>query len=218
MSGWSRLPVRVRVPLAFAGVMAVVLTATGLFLFLRLGAELDATIEQSLRSRAGDVTALIEQADSGLEESGDDALTEQAESFAQILDRSGAVVDATPGVGTQGLLESGQLPDEVGETVIVDREAIPGEDDPVRLLVTPVRLSRRFHRLGLRALLPRGRRARTGRRGARPGDRRRGRPGPSRLGRSAQPNRGRGRRLAQPPPRARGGSRRALMILLRGRL
>ncbi|MCP9491079.1 MAG: ATP-binding protein [Solirubrobacteraceae bacterium MAG38_C4-C5] len=128
-----------RVTLAFAGVMAVVLTATGLFLFLRLGAELDATIEQSLRSRAGDVTALIEQADSGLEEAGDDALTEQGESFAQILDRSGAVVDATPGVRGRALLAGGQVPDEVGETVIVDREAIAGEDEAVRLLATPVR-------------------------------------------------------------------------------
>jgi hypothetical protein len=66
MPRWSRLSVRIRVTLAFAGVMAVVLTATG----LRLGAELDTTIEQSLRSRAGDVTALIEQAGSGLEEAG----------------------------------------------------------------------------------------------------------------------------------------------------
>jgi hypothetical protein len=139
MSRCSRLPVRIRVTLAFAGVMAVVLMATGLFLYLRLGAELDTAIEQSLRSRAGDVTALIEQADSGLEEAGRSALTEQGESFAQILDPSGGVVDATPAVRGRALLEGEQLPDEVGETVIVDREAIPGEDDPVRVLATPVR-------------------------------------------------------------------------------
>ena len=48
----GRLPVRVRVTLAFAGVMAVVLAATGLFVYLRLGAELDATIDKGLRARA----------------------------------------------------------------------------------------------------------------------------------------------------------------------
>lgn len=52
MSRWNRLSVRIRVTLASAGVMAVVLMATGLFLYLRLGAELDTAIEQSLRSRA----------------------------------------------------------------------------------------------------------------------------------------------------------------------
>ena len=139
MSRWNRLPVRIRVTLAFAGVMAVVLMATGLFLYLRLGAELDTAIEQSLRSRAGDVTALIEQADSGLEEAGRSALTEQGESFAQIIEPSGDVVDATPAVRGRALLKGEQLPDEVGEAVIVDREAIPGEDDPVRVLATPVR-------------------------------------------------------------------------------
>jgi len=48
----SRLPVRIRVTLAFAGVMALVLAATGLFVYLRLGAELDATIDRGLHSRA----------------------------------------------------------------------------------------------------------------------------------------------------------------------
>jgi hypothetical protein len=113
--------------------------ATGLFLYLRLGAGLDTTIEQSLRSRAGDVTAPIEQADSGLEESARSTLTEQGESFAQIIEPSGDVVDATPAVRGRALLKGEQLPDEVGETVIVDREAIPGEDDPVRVLARPVR-------------------------------------------------------------------------------
>jgi hypothetical protein len=62
----NRVPVRVRVTFAFAAVMAVLLSATGLFVYLRLGTELDTAIQQGLRSRAGDVSALIAQADSGL--------------------------------------------------------------------------------------------------------------------------------------------------------
>ncbi|MCW3012738.1 MAG: hypothetical protein JWO90_3142, partial [Solirubrobacterales bacterium] len=56
----SRLSVRVRVTLAFSGVMAMVLASTGLFLYVRLGSELDATIDQGLRARAGDVGALLQ--------------------------------------------------------------------------------------------------------------------------------------------------------------
>ena len=54
--------------LVFALVMAIVLGATGVFVYLRFGAELDSTINAGLRSRAGDVAALVKEADSGLSE------------------------------------------------------------------------------------------------------------------------------------------------------
>ncbi len=138
MARLDRLPVRVRVTLAFAGVMAVVLGATGLFVYVRLGAELDHTIEQGLRSRAGDVSALIQQADSGLADSGRSPLTEQGENLAQILDSSGGVVDSTPTVREQSLLDSAGLARARRRTIVVDRGPPPGAEDPVRLLATPV--------------------------------------------------------------------------------
>ena len=52
----SRLSIRLRVTLAFAAVMALVLGATGVFVYLA-SAELDTTINAGLRSRAGDVAA-----------------------------------------------------------------------------------------------------------------------------------------------------------------
>jgi two-component system OmpR family sensor kinase len=126
----SRLPVRVRLTLAFAGVMAVVLGATGLFVHVRLGDELDATIEQGLRSRA----ALVE-AGSGVRESG--TLTERGENLAQIVDASGAIVDETPTLGGRPLLTREELQRARRGTIIVDRERPPGSDDPTRLLATP---------------------------------------------------------------------------------
>ncbi len=54
----SRTPIRLRVTLAFVLVMTVVLGAIGLFVYLRFEAELDATIEASLRSHATDAAAL----------------------------------------------------------------------------------------------------------------------------------------------------------------
>ena len=57
-----RLPIRLKLTLAFAVVMALALSATGLFIYLRLGNDLDATLNQGLRSRAADVQALVRQA------------------------------------------------------------------------------------------------------------------------------------------------------------
>ena len=105
----ARLPVRVRVTAAFAVVMALVLGATGLFLYLRLAAELDESLAAGLRSRAGDVAALVEQSGSGLERSAGSSLVEQGENIAQILDSSGAIVDTTPVVRGLPLLTRAQL-------------------------------------------------------------------------------------------------------------
>ena len=56
-----RLPIRLKLTLAFAGVMAMVLAATGLLVYLRLDSELDATLDNGLRSRASDVGTLVRQ-------------------------------------------------------------------------------------------------------------------------------------------------------------
>ncbi len=135
MSRISRLPIRIRVTLVFTTVMAVVLSGVGLFLYLRLASELDASVERSLRSRAVDVTALVKQADSGLAESGRSPLTERGENLAQILDRSGRVVDGTPEVRDRPLLTTEELQRALRGTIFVT--ASP-DDEPSRLLGTPV--------------------------------------------------------------------------------
>jgi two-component system OmpR family sensor kinase len=135
----NRLPLRLRVTLAFSGAMALVLAAMALFIYLRLGTELDATIEQGLRSRAGDVSALVAQADSGLAESGRSPLTERGENLAQILDAQGHVVDSTPLLRNRALLNRQQLAAAARQTIIVKKVALPGGDgDTARLLATPV--------------------------------------------------------------------------------
>src|SRR5215211_4254719 len=105
----SRLPVRVRVTLAFAGVMAVVLTAAGLFVYLRLAHELDETINEGLRARV----ASAEPGRAILVE--DDGVREFA-----------AATLLTPGESARARRG----------TVIVDKQHIPGTDDPFRLLAT----------------------------------------------------------------------------------
>jgi two-component system OmpR family sensor kinase len=135
----ARVPTRVRVTLAFAAVMAVLLAALGLFLYWQLGRTLNTTVDSGLRSRAGDVSALIQQADSGLAQGGRSPLTEQGESFAQILDRSGAVVDASPPLRRHALLSPRELARAARGTLVVEHASSPIDTDRVRLLATPVR-------------------------------------------------------------------------------
>jgi heavy metal sensor kinase len=139
LATYGRLPTRVRVTLVFTAVMAVVLTAVGLFLYLRLGTTLADTVDRGLRSRAGDVSALIKQADSGLAQAGRSPLTEQGQSLAQILDTRGRVVDAPPAQRRRALLRPAELRRAARGTIFVQRRSPTGEPDQVRLLATPVR-------------------------------------------------------------------------------
>src|SRR6266540_2847380 len=90
-----RLPIRVRLTLAFALAMALVLAATGAFVYLRMKSELENTVDSGLRSRGGDVSALVQQENEGLTESGRSPLTERGENLAQVLSPNGRVLDGT---------------------------------------------------------------------------------------------------------------------------
>jgi two-component system OmpR family sensor kinase len=127
----SRLPIRVRLTLAFTLVIAVVLAATGLFLYLRLGSTLDRALEQGLRTRAADVAALVQQTDTGLRE-GRNAQPDNG--FAQVLDPTGRVVDATPSVGRHRLLTASQLRSAQIRSSFLTRTVAT---DSVRLLALP---------------------------------------------------------------------------------
>jgi two-component system OmpR family sensor kinase len=127
------LPIRIRLTLAFAVAMAIVLAATGLFLYFRLESALDRTIDQGLQARAADVAALVEQADTGLREGGN--LRGQDNGFAQVVGSHGAVVDSTPGLADQPLLSGSELERaRRGQSFF----ELTVDDDNLRLLATPV--------------------------------------------------------------------------------
>jgi two-component system OmpR family sensor kinase len=138
MSLLERLPTRLRLTLAFAVGMAVVLLAMGLFLYLRVGAALDRTIDQSLRGRADDVASLVRASGSGLREAGENLLMEREENPAQVLDPDGIILDSTPGLGGHRLLTEPELGRASQATIVVDRPPVPGSDEPLRVLSTPV--------------------------------------------------------------------------------
>jgi signal transduction histidine kinase len=117
--------------------MALVLGATGVFVYLRFASELDATINSGLRSRASDVAALVEEADSGLRE-GSGSLVGPNESFAEVLDAGGGVTDSSLAVGDRVLLTPAELRRALRRPVYVDRGNLPGLADASRLLAVPV--------------------------------------------------------------------------------
>ena len=90
----KRIPIRLRLTLGFAAAIAVVLAATGLFLGLHLRSDLDHAIDRGLRSRTGDVSAIVQQADTGLRDAPRSSGAQSID-LAQILDGRGRVFDAT---------------------------------------------------------------------------------------------------------------------------
>jgi len=71
----SRLPIRVRLTLAFTVAMAAVLAAMGAFVYVRVGGALESSIDQTLRSQAPEVAARLRAGHPVGERDRDDGVT-----------------------------------------------------------------------------------------------------------------------------------------------
>lgn len=134
----SRVPIRVRLTAAFALAMASVLAGSGLFLYLRLGSHLALALDRELRLRAQDLTALVSQPGASLVGDGRASFVERGESYAQLLDPRGRVLDATSPLGSAALLTPRELRAARAATIFADRASVAGLDEPSRMLATPV--------------------------------------------------------------------------------
>jgi two-component system OmpR family sensor kinase len=128
---------RLKLSAAFAGAMAALFIGLGLFVYSSFKAGLDGSVNGGLRSRAGDVSALITQADSGLSSSRPRALGAPVRGFAQVVRADGSVLDATPGMPSNSLVAPAQLKGITGPRLL-DRRVAGIPDGPVRLLAVPV--------------------------------------------------------------------------------
>lgn len=135
-----RVPIRVRVAAAFAVAMAVVLCATGLLVYARVADDLASALDQDLRLRAQDVSALIDERHGSLAAGSGTRLIESGESFAQLLSRGGRVLDTTRSLGGAPLLTAAEAMGVLQQGPrFFDRRSVPGLDEPARLLSVPVR-------------------------------------------------------------------------------
>ena len=122
----SRLPIRLRVAAAFAVAMALVLAGTGAFVYAKLGSDLGRALDQDLRLRAQDLSALVAGRSGSLAAESTGRLIERGESFAQLIDAHGAVLDATRTLGRQPLLRGAGLRRALRKTTFFDRPAVAG--------------------------------------------------------------------------------------------
>jgi signal transduction histidine kinase len=130
-----RLPTRLRVTLAFAAALALVLLATGAFVYLRFESELTRTVDAGLETRAAEVAAL-RASGASLADARSPLVVEREESFAVVLGYDGATVDATPGAPTARLGE-GELRSARAGPLFLERPHGAADGEPARLLAVP---------------------------------------------------------------------------------
>jgi hypothetical protein len=122
------MPLRFKLTLAFTGVMAVLLTAAGIALSVLVANNLDNTIDDGLEARAGDAAAVV-----AARSNDGSVLDSTGESFAQVLDADGTVIDTTTGAGATSLLDRESVAKaRSGADVIVEGHTANGS--AVRLL------------------------------------------------------------------------------------
>jgi signal transduction histidine kinase len=127
----DRLPIRLRLTLAFVVVMTLLLAAIGTFVYVHFKSGLDASIRQELQARGSDLVTLARQPGALRT-----PLPERKGSFAQVLDSGGRVVATTPQAGRRPLLSRGELAQARGRQVVIERH------EQTRLLARPLRSAR----------------------------------------------------------------------------
>ncbi len=115
--------------------MVVVLVAVGLFVYSRVGSDLDAALDTSLRTRADDLAATAASAAGATADQG--RLVARDESLAQVIGPDGSVEYASPGLGGSPLLAGRELARARRGAVFIDRDAVARFDEHVRLLARP---------------------------------------------------------------------------------
>jgi heavy metal sensor kinase len=119
--------------------MAVVLVLAGSILYFRLGQHLALAIDKQLQVRAQDLGVIISEPGASLGETGGIQFFEQGESYSQLLDARGRVLQASPRLrGKPSLLAEAELHRALAASIFAERDSVPGLDEPSRILATPV--------------------------------------------------------------------------------
>ncbi len=115
----------------------MVLAATGVFVYLQFQHEAETAVDAGLLSRADELAAVVRQEDTNLA-TGHRHLVGRTDSFAEVLDASGRVIDSSSVIGDVNLLDAGQLRAAARGPTYVTRSHLPGLDGGARLLAVPV--------------------------------------------------------------------------------
>jgi two-component system OmpR family sensor kinase len=135
----SSLPLRLRLTLAFAVVMAAVLAAMGLFVYVRVGGALLSSVDASLRAGAVETSGHLRRENEGhLPLVDPDAA--RGETLAQLLDAKGRVLRSTP-ANLPSLVDRATAARVRTDTPLLRTADLPGREHDWRLLATRLRTS-----------------------------------------------------------------------------
>jgi len=143
-----RVPIRWRLTLMFAAVMAVLLAGLIAFLYFHFRSDLDYNINQGLRTRAQDIAGLVRQQDAQQTRGALGQLSTSENNVVQVLDQSGRVLGASPGFSSPSLLRPQEIPSAARRAQLIQRGkelrlyAMPLPNDR-KIVVTGVFLSER---------------------------------------------------------------------------
>jgi two-component system OmpR family sensor kinase len=130
-----RLPIRTRLTLVSAALMAAVLAAAGAFLYFRLQADLLDAVDAGLRSRAETLLGSLDRSGGTL--GGRGGLVEPDDAFAQILGPDGEIIGSSPGLETRSLLTGADVAGLRGPRFLERVVTTAEEPVPARLLAFP---------------------------------------------------------------------------------
>jgi two-component system OmpR family sensor kinase len=129
----SRLPIRVRLTALFALATMVVLVGAGLFVYVRLRADLDEGVNANLHTRAAAIAANAHGARIPSAGAGGG---QPEESFSEVLGPGGRVLDATPGLRAQ-VLAPAEVRRAAAGPLMLERR-LPGIEGSTRVWARPL--------------------------------------------------------------------------------
>jgi signal transduction histidine kinase len=133
-----RLPLKLRLTLVFGVGMAVVLVGLGTYGYFRVAADLLISVDAGLRSRAQVLANSIGRSDGPNGALSEGKLIDPDEAFAQVLDDSGRIVDASSAVPNVPLLTAAEVR-SISRPMFVTRQIDDVDpDDPFRLLAVSI--------------------------------------------------------------------------------
>ncbi len=124
--GWlRRLPIRIKLALAFAGVMAVALTGLSVYLYSDFKSGLDDNINGALRAQADTLSGVVQDNGVTAVRTAPLRFTSKVTGFAQLIGANGEVVAATPQAEGARLLTDAELSQARTSDVMTRRRGLP---------------------------------------------------------------------------------------------
>jgi signal transduction histidine kinase len=134
----SRIPIRLRLTIAFAASMAVVLVLVGAFVYARVAGDLSSSIDDALRTRADDLAHQLQQTSPGAVGISGERSEGAEDILSEVVRLDGRVVTSSDSLNGGSVLTPEQLRTASQELTYFEPSVVPGIENEARLLARPV--------------------------------------------------------------------------------